>query len=96
MKTDLSHYVRIGIFSQLDDNGLLHSIVFFSKNLNHVECNYEIYDKKLLAIIRCFEQWKPKLEGTGVPVNVITDYKSLEYFMTTKKFTRHQAHWAEF
>ena len=58
--------------------------------------NYEIYDKELLAIIRCFEQWRPKLESSGIPVKVLTDHKSLEYFMTTKTLTRRQARWAEF
>ena len=60
------------------------------------ECNYEIYDKELLAIIRCFEEWRPDLEGTDLPVQVLTDHKSLEYFMTTKRLTRRQARWAEF
>ena len=96
VETDSSDYVSSGVLSQLGDNGLLHPIGFFSKNLNLFECNYEIYDKELLAIIRCFEQWRPEREGTGVRVKVIIDHKSLEYFMTTKKLTKHQACWAEF
>lgn len=71
-------------------------VAFFSQNLNSAECNYEIYNKELFAIIRCFEQSRPELEGIGVPIKVITDHKSLEYFMTTKKLTRRQACWAEF
>lgn len=31
-----------------------------------------------------------------MPVKVITDYKSLEYFITTKKLTRRQVHQVEF
>ena len=31
-----------------------------------------------------------------MPIKVITDHKSLEYFMTTKKLTRHQTCWAKF
>ena len=27
-----------------------------------VECNYEIYDKKLLIIIKIFEKWKSELK----------------------------------
>ena len=84
VETDSSDYVSSGVFSQLADNGLLHPVAFFSKNFNPAECNYEIYNKELLAIIRCFEQWRPKLEGIGVSVKVIIDHKSLEYFMTTK------------
>ena len=60
------------------------------------ECNYKIYDKELLAIIRCFEEWRPELEGTAMPVKVLTDHKGLEYFITTKKLTPRQARWAEF
>ena len=96
VETDSSDYVSSGVLSQLGDDELLHPVAFFSKNLNPAECNYEIYDKELLAIIRCFEQWRPELEETGVPIKVITDHKSLEYFMTTKKLTRRQARWAEF
>ena len=64
--------------------------------MSSAECNYEIYDKELLAIIWCFEEWKPELEGTGIPVKVLTVHKGLEYFMTTKKLTPRQARWAEF
>ena len=96
VKKDSSNYVSSRVFSQLGDNGLPYPIAFFSKNLNSAECNYEIYDKKLLAIIRYFEQWRWKLEVTGVSVKVITEHKSLEYFMTIKKPTKRQIHWAEF
>ena len=77
VEIDSSDYVSSRVFSQLSDDKLLHPVAFFLKNLNPAECNYEIYNKELLAIIRCFEQWRPKLEGTGVPVKVITDHKNL-------------------
>jgi hypothetical protein len=44
-----------GVLSQLNDDGELYPVTFFSKNLAPAKCNYEIYDKKLLAIIRGFE-----------------------------------------
>ena len=96
MEIDLSNYVSNRVFSQLNDDELLQFIAFFSKNLNPVKCNYEIYNKKLLVIIRCFKQQKPKLERTGVPIKVITDHKSLEYFITIKKLTKRQVYWAKF
>ena len=43
------------MFSQHDDDEILHSMIFYNKNLNLVEINYHIYNKKLLIIIRCFE-----------------------------------------
>ena len=62
------------------------------------ECNYEIYDKELLAIVRAFEEWRPELASTDPnhPVNVLSDHRSLEYFMTTKELNRRQARWSEF
>ena len=74
----------------------MHPVAYFSRKMAPAECNYEIYDKELLAIIRCFEEWRPELEGTGMPVKVLTDHKGLEYFMTTKKLTPRQVRWAEF
>ena len=96
LETDSSDHVNGGVLSQMGDDGELHPVAFFSKNMSPAECNYEIYDKELLAIIRCFEQWKPELEGTDLPVKIFTDHRSLEYFMSTKKLTRRQARWAKF
>jgi RNase H-like domain found in reverse transcriptase/Integrase zinc binding domain len=75
---------------------LLHPVAFFSHKFTPQECNYEIYDKELLAIIRAFEEWRGELEGTEDPIEVITDHRNLEYYMSTKKLTRRQARWAEF
>ena len=42
------------------------------------ECNYEIYDKDLPAIIRFLEHWRPQLEATGFPIEIVTDDRSLD------------------
>ncbi len=55
LETDSFNYVNDDILSQYDDKETLHSMIYYSKNLSFAECNYEIYDKKLLAIIRVFE-----------------------------------------
>ena len=56
VKVDVFDYVFVGILSQYDDNDILHPIAFFSKKHFSTECNYEIYDKELMTIIRCFEK----------------------------------------
>jgi len=55
LETDFSNYVNGGVLSQYDDEGILHSVTFYSKNMVLAECNYEIYDKELLTIIRCLK-----------------------------------------
>ncbi len=57
LKIDAFNYVKDDILSQYDDENVLHSIVFYSKSMISAECNYHIYDKKLLTIIWCFEHW---------------------------------------
>ena len=51
LEIDSFNYVNNEVLSQYDDEEVLHSIVFYSKNMFFAECNYEIYDKKLLIII---------------------------------------------
>jgi len=55
LKTDFLNYVNNKVLSQYDDEDILHSVIFYSKNMIFAECNYEIYDKKLLIIIRCLK-----------------------------------------
>jgi hypothetical protein len=96
LETDASDFVSAGVLSQRDDLGVLRPVAYFSKKHSAAECNYEIYDKELLAIIRCFEEWRPELEGSPFPIAILTDHKNLAYFMTTKKLSRRQVRWSEF
>ena len=84
VKTDASDYVSEGILSQYNKNDVLHPVAYFFKKHNSAECNYEIYNKELMAIICTFKEWRSELEGSTCSIDVITDYKNLEYFMFTK------------
>ena len=75
IKADSSNYVTKGILSQYNEEGVLYSVVYFLKQLSPAECNYEIYNKELLAIIRCFKQWRPELKSTRFLIKVFSDYK---------------------
>jgi len=66
VEMDASDYVSASILSQHDDDGVLHPVAFYSKKHSPAECNYEIYDKELMAIVRAFEEWRPHLEGSRV------------------------------
>lgn len=97
IKINASDFVVAGVLSQMHD-GIFKSIVFFSKLLLSIECNYMIYNKKLLTIIKIFEIWR--FEITSVESNnfikIYIDHKNLKYFMTTKQLNRRQVRWAEF
>jgi len=40
------------------------------KSLSNTERNYEIYDKEILAVVRCLEAWRHFLEGTVVKFEI--------------------------
>lgn len=62
----------------------------FRKKMSPYECNYEIYDKELLVIVKAFEEWRPELVGNKIDklVQVILDYKALKYFISIKYLNR--------
>ncbi len=96
VESDSSNYVSTEVLFQKERNELIKSIIYFLKTLSSVECNYEIYDKKLLTIIRCFKQWRAELQSIESFINVLIDHKSLKYFMITKKLNKRQTRWIEF
>jgi len=51
-------------------NELWRPVAFISKSLSNIERNYEIYDKKILAIVRCLETWRHFLERTVIKFEI--------------------------
>jgi len=95
LETDSFDYINDDILSQYDDEGTLHSMAYYSKNLSPAECNYEIYDKELLAIIRAFEHWRPELKLTELFIKVFTDHQALTSLMKDKELSRRQMRWVQ-
>lgn len=96
LETDASDRGTGGVLLQPDSKNIWKPVAFFSRKMSPAESNYEIYDKELLAIVQAFEEWRPELEGSPEPVEVITDHKALEYFMKSRLLNRRQARWSEF
>ena len=49
------------------------------------ELNYNIYNKKLLGIVTALKEWRAFLYSIMELFRVITDYKNLVGFLTTKE-----------
>ena len=69
------------------------AVAFLSKAMTNTECNYEIYDKELLAVMTFLLEWRHFLMGSKYTFEVRNDHKNLEYFQKPQKLNRHQAHW---
>ena len=79
VEADSSEWATDGVLSQYVDD-VLHPCIYFSRKNSPAECNYEIHDKELLAIINCLKEWEPELISVAHFV-IITDHKNLCYFM---------------
>ena len=95
LKIDVFDYINDEMFFQYDDEKVFHFVTFFNKNMMSIECNYEIYDKKLLIIIRCLKHWRFELKFIDISMKIFNDHKILKIFITNKNFTRRQTRWIE-
>lgn len=95
METDASDGVIAGVLSQRHPNEKWYPVAFYSHALSGSELNWEIHDKELFAIVYAFAKWRPELSTVRHRIQVYSDHRSLEYFMTTKVLNARQARWAE-
>jgi len=91
VETNASDYALAAILSIVTKDNEIHPIAFHSRTFSAPELNYDVHDKELLAIFEAFKMWRHYLEGSTLPIDVVTDHKNLEYFSTTKVLTRQQA-----
>ncbi len=95
LEIDSFNYVNNEVLFQYDDEDILHSIAFYSKNMSSAECNYEIYDKKLLIIIWAFEHWWLELKLIDISIKMFIDHQALISLMKDKKLSRRQMRWVQ-
>jgi RNase H-like domain found in reverse transcriptase len=92
--TDASGFATSAILCQ-KHNSQLHPIAFWSHKSNPAECNYDIHNRKMLAIVLALGHWSHYCKGAKHTITIITDHKNFEVFMSTKILNRCQARWAE-
>lgn len=95
VEADTSGWTIGGVLSQVDDDGQLRPNAYLSKKLSPAECNYDIHDKELLAIVKCLKEWRPELTSVK-EFKILTDHKNLKYFYKSRHLSERQMRWAEF
>ena len=59
LETNVSNWCIGGMLFQYI-SGIFRPYVYYLKRTSPADCNYKIYDKKMLAIIRCFEKFRKR------------------------------------
>ena len=81
VETDVSNYVSAAVLSQPDHKSIVWFVAFLSCQHLLAKCNYEIYNKELLAIVWAFKKWRLELKRLLQLINNISDCKNLKYFI---------------
>jgi len=55
VEVDASNYATGGVLSMECTDKPWRPVAFISKSLSNIECNYKIYGKEMLAVVRCLE-----------------------------------------
>lgn len=94
--TDATDYVPMETLSQQDDERILRLMAYFPNTHTPAECNYDIDDKELVAIMKVSEEWRPERKGAAHKLQLSTGYDNLEYCVTKELLDRRQTRWCEF
>jgi hypothetical protein len=94
IKTDSSNFELGEVLSQKHE-GRMHPVAFHSRKLSPAECNYDIHDKAMLAIVESLKSWRHYCLGANNTIKILTDHQNLRYFTSTKDLNQRQARWAE-
>ena len=77
---DASQYALGEILYQRNDRGKLQVVGYYLQTLNLAECNYDVYDQELLAVIRALAHWRHLLLGAKHQVVVWTNHNNLTFY----------------
>ena len=91
LEVDASGYVVGVVLMQRQEDGKRHPVGFYLVTLNPAECNYDIYDLELLAIIKALRHWRPLLAGLPHKIKVFSDHMNLQYWRDPQKISRRVA-----
>src|SRR6266404_5969252 len=94
-----THYLPSGYLSsdrntvgavllQRGEDNKRHPIGYYLVTLIEAECNYDIYDLELLAIVKALRNWRPFLARSPHIITVHTDHTNLQYWRQPHKISR--------
>src|SRR6266404_2557477 len=78
LECNASNFATRAVLSQAQADGTHQPIAFMSKGFSDVECNYQIHNKEMLAIMCALDKWCHFLEGATEKFMILMDHKLQE------------------
>jgi len=91
LEVDTSGYAVGAVLLQRKEDGKKHPIGYYSATLNEAQCNYDIYDLELLAIVMALKNWRPLLAGSPHKIIIYSDHLNLQYWRLPQRISRRVA-----
>jgi hypothetical protein len=73
IETDASNFA-LGVVLSQKHEGRMHLVAFHSRKYSPVECNYDIHDKEILAIVEALKTWRHYCLGANNTIEILTDH----------------------
>jgi transposase InsO family protein len=94
VEPDSSKWSCGAVLTQQGPSGQWHPCAYFSEKNSPAECNYDIHDKELLAIVKSLKHWRSELLSLEHPFTIITDHQNLRKFQTKQRLSERQVRWS--
>ena len=90
IEMDASNFALGCVLSQKWEKRM-HPVAFHSRKFSPAECNYDIHDKEMLAIVEALKIWRHYCYGANHTIQILTDHQNLRCFTTNKNLNQRQA-----
>ncbi len=91
MEVDASATAIGAVLNQKGEDNKIHPVAYYSESFSATECNYDVYDRELLAIVKALRQWRTYLLGSPHLITIHTDHSNLQYWKEPRKINRRVA-----
>ncbi len=91
LEVDASGYAVGAVLLQRKEDSKKHPLGYYSATLNKAQCNYDIYNLELLAIVMALRNWQPLLAGSPHKIIIYSDHLNLQYWRSPQKISRRVA-----
>ena len=91
LKVDALGFAIGTVLMQKGEDNRRHPVGFYSTTLTQAERNYDIYNLKLLAIVKSLQHWRPLLAGSPHKIKVFSNHMNLQYWRDPQKISRRVA-----
>jgi hypothetical protein len=88
LEVDASGFTVGTVLLQKKADSKKYPVAYYSVTLNATEHNYDIYNLKVLAIVKALQHWRYLLAGAPHKTCIFSEHMNLQYWRNPQKISR--------